>query len=234
MNSNTKSEPNSENVRLSRFLSKAGLCSRRKAKEFLEHNKVFADGIQLKEPGQSISVHSSLIINGKSYKWRQIREVYLFNKPEGYVCSHKSHKSQPSIFSLLPEELNKLYFAGRLDQASCGLMVLSNDGDLIFELTHPSKKTEKKYFIHASRPISEAEINKMLKGVFDKNEKLKFDRIVPLSKPAHYEITMHTGKNREIRRVLGKFNIRPLKLKRLQLGAYKLKSLPEGKYRKIE
>ncbi|MDH5721364.1 MAG: pseudouridine synthase [Spirochaetia bacterium] len=227
-------ESDEDSVRISRFLSKAGLCSRRAAKEFIEKNKVYADGKLITEPGVIVSKESELKVNENSYSWEDKRIIYILNKPEGYVCSHKSHKMQPSIFSLLPKNLSSLFFAGRLDKDSCGLVLLSNDGDLIFNLTHPSKNVQKKYIVHASRPLSDLEKNKAIKGVFDNNEKLKFDKIIPLKNAAHYEIILHTGRNREIRRILQKFGIKPLKLKRIELGSYKLDGLPEGKYLEIK
>ncbi|MDH5718040.1 MAG: pseudouridine synthase [Spirochaetia bacterium] len=231
---NTDTKNPEDKIRIGRFLSRLGLCSRRTADKFLLNHKVILNENIITSPAEKVSVNDILIIDGKKYQWPQKQHIILLNKPEGYVCSHRRFKNQPTIYELLPEEYKSLFFAGRLDFNSRGLVILSNNGDLIYELTHPSKKVKKVYHVRLNRPISETEIQKTLTGMWDKNEKLRFDKMKKLDKPAHYEIILHTGRNREIRRVIKKLNVSIISLCRVELGSYKLNDIKEGNYIEIK
>lgn len=220
-------------IRIGRFLSKLGLCSRRETDVFLKEHSVVHLEKRITALNYYLPQDSTILVDDKTYVLQQTQEVYLLHKPLGYVCSHKNFKDQPSIFTLLPKEISHFFFAGRLDANSTGLVVVTNDGDLVYSLTHPSKKTVKEYLVHCSRPLSEAEQKKLLAGVWDKKEKLKVDSIVR-QKPAHYLLRLHTGKNREVRRMFASLQIRVLSLQRLQMGSYSLASLPVGKWQKVE
>lgn len=150
------------------------------------------------------------------------------------VSSHRSQKIRgkqlKTIFDFLPQQYKTWFFAGRLDVSSEGLMVLSNDGDHIFALSHPKNGVLKKYFVRTSRPISPAEMDRAVKGVMDKGEKLRFEKIIPLDKPAHYEMHLREGKNREIRRVLERLGVFARELRRTELGPYRLDAIRTGEY----
>ena len=219
-----------ESVRIGKLLSHLGLCTRREAADFIAKNEVFFKGekitalnTRLEPENESIT----LFVNEKAYTYGSAVNVYLLHKPPGYVCSHKEQQGQKSIFRLIKPEMSKLFFAGRLDALSRGLVVLSNQGDLIFRLSHPRFQVQKKYRVHASRPLSPGEKEKALAGVFNNNEKLKFHSIVSETKPAHYTIVLKQGKNREIRRVFEGFGIKVLDLFRIELGPYSITQVPE-------
>jgi len=231
LNKNNKTDEN-ELIRIGKLLSQNGYCSRRKTKEFLEDHKVILN--QQRIQALNTKVHSQevsqIIIDNKKIKLLN-KHIILLNKPRGYVCSHKEQKNQKSIFRLLPNEFKSYFFAGRLDIDSDGLVVISNNGDLIFNLSHPSQNVIKEYKVQSSRPISEIEMSKMVKGVYEKKEKLKFKKIETTNRPAHYIVYLNEGKNREIRRVFEHFKVTVVKLTRVKQGDYLLDNIKLGKYK---
>ena len=223
-------------IRIGRFLSILGLCSRRNAKEFLENHDIYFEKIKIKDLNFSIDeakLTEPIFVDGKEYQWQPKIEVILLNKPAGYVCSHKRQSGQNSVIELLPPAKRKFYFAGRLDRLSRGLMVFSNDGELIHKLTHPSFEIKKIYHVNLESPLTDHEMEKTIHGFYDRGEFLKFDSICPAKHSRYYEIVLHEGKNKEIRRVFDKMSHKVLDLKRIKLGKYDLRYLPEGTYRYI-
>jgi len=220
-------------MRIGKFLSRAGLCSRRGAAEYLKENSVTCDNQTIDRLDFDVPENSSIQVGGKTYDISKTTEIYLLNKPPGYICSHKEHRGEKNIFRMLPKGTEKYYFAGRLDVMSRGLVVLSNDGDLIYQLTHPSFSTEKTYNIKVSRPLSDEELKKMTQGVWCNGEKLKAKNITKLAKLAHYQWVLVEGKNRQIRRMVESLGLRVTDLLRLSMGKYKLDNLEAGKFKKL-
>jgi 23S rRNA pseudouridine2605 synthase len=216
-------------LRIGKFLAHAGVCTRREAADFLKKNLVSLNGEKIVDLNFQIRPDASLEINGKPVGLNQT-EIVLLNKPKGYVCTHREQKDQQSIFRLLPDTMSRYFFAGRLDEESRGLVVLSNDGDLIYRLSHPSQKTVKKYHAHSSRPLSDIEIEKIRRGVWSKKEKLNVDSIEPLTQKADYEICLHEGKNREIRRIFEALGLSIIDLCRISIADYTIDGIEEGKY----
>lgn len=219
-----------EVYRIGRYLSHLGLCSRRTAADFLSSHQVIHNGERITRPDYKLEPDAMVLVDGKSYRASAETEIILLNKPTGYVCSHKAQKGQRSIFTLLPPEYSSYYFAGRLDVDSRGLVVLSNKGDLIYKLTHPSNKTEKHYRVHLSRPLDNRELEKVTHGVYHRGDKLRASTIDPLPSKAHYLMVLTEGKNREIRRIFSTFGIDVIDLYRTSIGPYLIGDLEEGNY----
>ncbi len=220
-------------IRIGRYLALTGACSRREAAEFLKEHQVVHAGKRIVAPNYHLSETDSIEINGKRVEPQTGKKVILLNKPAGYICSHKEHKGEKSIFRLLPDEMNRYFYAGRLDVESRGLVVLSNDGDLIFRLSHPKFKTPKRYMVRLSRPISPEEMEKTTQGIWDRGERLKADKILKGKKPALYEVILHEGKNREIRRIFGSLRVKVTDLCRTHLGPYALDDIVESEYKTV-
>ena len=136
--------------------------------------------------------------------------------------------------SLVEKAKRKYYFAGRLDKNSRGLVVLSNDGELIYQLTHPSFKVEKVYQIHVRPPLDKRSIEKALQGVYDKKDLLKFDVFTQLKDQGHYQVTLHQGRNQEIRRMIKRLGRNVIDLQRIKIGKFCLDDLPEGKSKLLD
>ena len=229
-------------LRIGKALARLGLCSRREAVKYLEHNIVEYEGELITRPDftipDSIEALQRIVVSGKNNLAPDISRVLLFYKPVNVLSTHrksgKYQENMKTIFDLLPEKYARWFFAGRLDFKSEGLMVLTADGDHIFQLSHPSGECLKRYEIQTHRPLSGTEMQRMEKGIFSQGEKIAFHKIVSMPKPAHYMVELYEGKNREIRRVLEKFNIRAVCLKRIQLGPYQLGSLAPGDFTELD
>lgn len=229
-------------LRIGKLLARAGLVSRRGAADFLRTHNVNVNGEQITELNFALPLAALstcvLTVDGKKIPLESESRVLLFHKPVGVICSHRSQmlrgKKLKTIFECLPAEYRAWFFAGRLDVSSSGLMVLSNDGDHIFTLSHPKHGVVKRYLVRTSRPLSPDECRRAEKGVYDKGEKLRFESIRALEKPAHYEILLREGRNREIRRVLERLGVFARELKRTDLGPYTLGDLKPGEFREVE
>ena len=132
----------SSKLRLNKYIASSGICSRRKADELIENGYVNVNGKTIKELGYLISEKDKVFVEGKLIHPLK-HEYYKFYKPAGYITTADDEKGRKTIYDILPEELKKLKPAGRLDKDSTGLLILTNDGDLINELTHPSVKIPK-------------------------------------------------------------------------------------------
>lgn len=229
-------------IRIGKLLARAGLAPRRAAAEFLAEHDVRLDGAKVTELNTSIAgdrlAETVLEVDGRRVFFVTDSEVLLINKPRGVVCSHRRQeirgKELKTIFDLVPKEYASWFFAGRLDVTSEGLVVLSNDGDHIYALTHPTGGALKKYYVRTTRPLSQAERERCVKGIVDKGEKLRFVRIEPHALPAEYEVWLREGKNREIRRVIERLGVQVRRLIRLELGPYKLADLSPGEWQKAK
>lgn len=226
-------------VRIGKLLAQAGLTSRREAAAFLSAHEVRVNDEIVKDLNYKISDEHipslRLKVDGKPVVLNPVSDVLLLNKPRGVACSHRHQmirgKQLKTVFDLLPVEYARWFFAGRLDVSSEGLVVLSNDGDHIYALSHPSQAVLKKYVVKTNRPLSPAEMQRMEKGIMDKGEKLRCEKVQPLEIPAKYEMHLREGKNREIRRLLERVGVIARQLVRTDLGPYQLGDLASGKYR---
>jgi 23S rRNA pseudouridine2605 synthase len=226
-------------LRIGKLLARVGLCPRRATAAFLAEHDVRVNGERVTQLNTYINADDIakcvLLVDGTRYTLEISSEVLLLNKPKGVVCSHRRQtirgKLLQTIFDLVPQEYANWFFAGRLDVNSEGLVVLSNDGDHIYALTHPSCGVLKKYYVRTSRPLSEQERKRSITGIIDKQEKLRFVQIEQLPLPAEYHIWLREGRNREIRRLLERLGVQVRRLIRLELGPYALGDLPPGKWK---
>ena len=143
-----KKNKKTEQVRLNKFIAASGLCSRRKADELIEQGVVKVNGAVVKELGFVVSTKDRVMVNGQPLK--KTAPVYIkYYKPAGYITTMSDEKGRKTIYDLLPEELKDLKPVGRLDKDSTGLLILTNDGDFINKMTHPSIKLPKVYRVCA-------------------------------------------------------------------------------------
>lgn len=230
--------PAAKKLRIGKLLARAGVCPRRAAAAFLREHDVRLNGERVTELNRYVEedkiAETVLLVDGERVLVRTASAVLLLNKPRGVVCSHQKQsirgKQLQTIFDLVPKEYANWFFAGRLDVSSEGLVLLSNDGDHIYALTHPAGGALKKYYVRTSRPLSEAERERTVKGIIDKGERLRFVEIEPLARPAEYHVWLREGRNREIRRLLERLGVHVRRLVRLELGPYSLDALASGQW----
>ena len=232
--------PTRENPKLQKFLADSGICSRRRGEQLIENGEVTVNG-KLAKLGCRISPKSdSIKVQGKLIFPKSIdRLCLLINKPKGFTCSNSDTFAKRLIFDLLEEEHKKqrLFCAGRLDVESEGLVILTNDGDLTYKLTHPSQRIEKKYEVELNKPLIENDRFKLISGIEDKEDFLRLDKIEKRGKHGDSKrliISMGHGKKREIRRAFSRVGYRVIKLRRVALGALKIGKTPKGGYRVLK
>lgn len=216
-------------IRIQKFLSEVGICSRRKAEKYLREGIINVNGIIIKELGTKVDTEKDKIYF-KDKLVVQKKFIYLIlNKPKGYVTSFE-HKGKKTIKELLTRINEHLAYAGRLDEDSRGLVFLSNDGNLINKLTHPKYEHEKEYIVETTKEISDDDLNKLKNGIRLEEGKTKKCKIKRIS-VNKFNIILEEGWNRQIRRMLEKLNHQAKDLQRIRINNIKIGNLEEGKYR---
>ena len=223
-------------VRLNKFIASSGLCSRRKADELIESGKVSVNGKQVTELGFLVSEKDKVFVNQKQI--RPVKhEYYRFFKPAGYITTADDEKGRKTIYDLLPESMYHLRPVGRLDKDSTGLLILTNDGDLINELTHPSVKVPKVYIVSIDSIIHPHELEQMANGIEIESGKIAYADISVLEadkKHTLMQITLYQGMNRQIRRMFEYFGYEVKTLKRIQHAIINLDGLKRGEFKPIK
>ena len=219
------------NLRLQKFLSSAGVCSRRKGEEFIAAGKVAVNGKIVVELGTKIDPDQDQVeVDGKVVKPAHNLVYIALNKPRDYVSSCR-HPGEKVVLDLVdvPE---RVYPVGRLDKDSTGLLLLTNDGRLHHRLSHPSFDHEKEYDVMVARPISDGALKKLRDGLPLMGTKTRPARITRIS-PRRFRIVLQEGKNRQIRRMVRKVGNEVARLERKRFSSIKLGSLPPGKWRHL-
>jgi pseudouridine synthase len=234
-------------LRLNKFIAQAGVCSRRRADEFINAGKVFVNGERAK-PGMQIDVNvDKVAINKKTVTLKNEENVYIMvNKPIGYITSTVSDQGK-SVLELLKaknyfghngkRERERVFPVGRLDKDSEGLVLLTNDGDLAEKLTHPRFEHEKEYEILVDKQVSQSDIKSLSRQMSLGREQIKGAKIIGVTKTQNgfvVSIILKEGKNRQIRRMFGRLGHNVQNLKRVRINKLKLGKLPTGIWKYIE
>ncbi len=223
-------------TRLNKYIASSGLCSRRKADELIESGVVLVNGKRVTELGFSVQPKDKVFVNGKLI--HPVRhEYYRFYKPAGYITTSEDEKGRKTIYDLLPEHLHHLKPVGRLDRESTGLIILTNDGDLINELTHPSVKVPKLYRVSINGKITQNDIDKMYKGIEIEPGKKAYAEVDVLDIDNNHtvmEVMLYQGLNRQIRKMFEHLGFEVLTLKRIQHATLNLDGLKRGDVKPIK
>lgn len=217
-------------MRLNKFVALASGISRRAADDAIARGRVYVDG-KPAELGQQVDPEKNIVtLDNKPLSAPEKPVTIMLNKPVGYVCSRDGQGSK-TIYDLLPEKYHNLKPVGRLDKDSSGLLLLTNDGTLAYEMTHPSFKKEKKYLVQLGHVLSEADFGTIAKtGVQLKDGLSKFGLDSVNDDGREWRVTMHEGRNRQIRRTLEALGYNVSGLHRTHFGPYELNSLKTGEY----
>lgn len=215
-------------IRINQFVAKSTGVSRRNADELIGGGRIQVNG-QTAAIGQQVEADDLVTLDGKTLI-EKFTQTIVFNKPVGYVCSRKQQGSDPTIYDLLPEEFEHLNPVGRLDKDSSGLMILSNDGGLVYSLSHPSTGKWKRYYIETDHKLSDSQIDQLNDGIEldDGISKLK-----TTPDKEGYLVSMQEGRNRQIRRTVQAIGAEVTKLHRLAIGDVEVGDLKEGEWREI-
>ena len=225
-----KKKSNPELIRLNKYISQSGLCSRRAADELIKKGKVQVNNKLCDQVGTKINKNDKVIVNKKLIKPE--KNIYvLLNKPKDYISTNKDTHNRRVVFDLIKGINERLFSVGRLDRKTTGLLLLTNDGDIAKKLTHPSYKIKKIYSVTLEKKISNDEISQIKNGLFIEDEYIKVDNIERLEKDYEVGIEIHMGKNRIVRKIFESLNHRVSKLHRVLFGPFTKKDLPRGKWR---
>jgi len=216
-------------MRLQKFLSQAGICSRRKGEEYIKAGLVRVNNTVITNLGTKIDpVNDRVEFKGEVVTQAKDLVYIVLNKPKGYVtsCSQPGEKIVLDLIDIP----HRIYPIGRLDKDSTGLLILTNDGDLHHRLLHPSFDHEKEYDVTVSSPITDGALENISKGLPMMGTKTRPAEIIRLSS-RRFRIVLKEGKNRQIRRMVRKVGNHVTKLKRLRISNIKLKGIEEGTWR---
>ncbi|MFC1812899.1 pseudouridine synthase [Thermodesulfobacteriota bacterium] len=216
-------------MRLQKYLSTAGICSRRQGEEYIQDGRVKVNGITVTQLGTKVDPETDRVeVDGKSIGLLQDTVYIALNKPKGYVtsCSHPGEKIVMDLVDI-PE---RIYPIGRLDKDSTGLLLLTNDGSLHHRLSHPSFDHEKEYDVTVSKAIPDGALRRIATGMPLMGSKTRPAEIKRISSK-RFRITLKEGKNRQIRRMVRKVGSQVTRLKRIRISNIKLGRLTEGTWR---
>ena len=220
--------------RVQKFISSAGVASRRQAEEFIKSGQVFINGKKAKL-GDKVDPQNDVVkVYGKIVKPAEKKIYIALNKPKGVVVSKSDPKGKKTVFDLLPEELKtKVWNVGRLDFDTEGLLILTNDGELTQELAHPSFEHEKEYEVTTQEEPAESQLEKLRTGV-----EISTGTTYPAEvkqRDGKIRITIHEGKKRQIRRMVSAVGLTLTNLKRIRINKLILpKDLAAGQYHLIK
>ncbi len=222
-------------MRINQYIAQVLGISRRTADKEIEAGNVQRNGARA-GLGDQVGETDKIFYKGEPLVNTRLHgTTVMLNKPVGYVTSRRRDESgAPTVMDLLPPELQHLKPVGRLDKESDGLLLLTDDGDLLYRSTHPKFQTEKEYLVTFETPLSDAEIAEWKKGMRLTDGIARADKIIRATKGKGFVITLHQGKNRQIRRMAGKTGNKVETLTRVRSGEYVLGTLPTGEWKRIE
>lgn len=228
-----------DSMRLNRYLAHCGIASRRKADEIIEEGRVKVNGKTVTEPGAKWSKGDKVSIDGKLV-FPQKKVYILLNKPKNTISSNNDEKGRKTVFDHIEDALRKqglidlrMFTVGRLDRNSMGVLLITNDGDLAQDLTHPSKEVEKIYQVQLNKMVSAEHMEQLASGITLEDGTIFCDKIAYVHEMAKDEVgvEIHSGKNRIVRRMFEHLGYDVIKLDRVSFAGLTKKDLPRGKWR---
>lgn len=222
--------------RLQKFIANSGFCSRRKAEEYITNGFVKVNGNTVRELGTKINPDKDEVMVKNQRMEKVNKKIYvLLNKPIGYVTTTKEQFGRDMVTDLINIK-EKLLPVGRLDMYTSGALILTNDGEFIFKVTHPKYEIEKTYNVTIRGEITEDEIEKLRNGIqiddyVSGKAKVKILKIDKDKGISRIEITIHEGKNREVRKMFSALDKKVLALHRSKIEDISVKNLKLGEWR---
>ncbi|MBN2328510.1 MAG: rRNA pseudouridine synthase [Candidatus Omnitrophica bacterium] len=230
-----------QKIRLNKLLARFGLCSRRKADEWIREGRVSVGGIVCREVGVQVDpIQTQVAVDGKPLKNAPPHYYIVLNKPAGYVTTRRDPQRRKTVLDLLPQKFIDagVFPVGRLDFDSEGLLLLTNDGDWAQILLHPRHQIWKEYIVQIDKPLSSKEKSQLEQGVpLDGQSTLPAIISPPFSAlqgGRRFVLAIREGRNRQIRRMCAAIGLKVLSLKRQKMGPIRLKKLEIGKWRLLQ
>ncbi|MCW3491467.1 pseudouridine synthase [Dethiobacter alkaliphilus] len=225
-------------IRLQKFLSMAGVCSRRAGEKLIESGRVTVNGSRVTAMGVTVDPENDVVeVDGRRVKVQQNNEYILLYKPVGYVTTLKDEFGRPTVKELVADIKTRVYPVGRLDLDTSGLLLLTNDGELANQLTHPSFGVEKEYLAKVHDAPKKEALEILAKGV-RLDDGMTAPAKVQLVKSGRLtsvvSLIIKEGRNRQVRRMLEAVGHPVVSLKRVRFGSLTLSGLQEGRWRRLE
>lgn len=225
-----------EEMRLQKYLAMAGVASRRAAEEIILDGRVCVNGEKCTTLGTKVTENDTVTVDGEQINIETKKYYIMLNKPVGYVTTVSDEEGRPTVMDLVTDISKRLYPVGRLDINTEGLLLMSNDGDFTYKITHPKHKLDKTYEVWVSGNAQPNAIKKLEQGVYIDGKKTypaKVDVIDHMQKSAVLSITIHEGRNRQVRKMCAAVGFKVMALKRVAEGGLILGNLPVGKWRHL-
>lgn len=224
-----------EKIRLNRFIANAGICSRREADTLITEGVVEINGKVCTELGTKVSFADTVKVNGKQIEGEK-KKYLLLNKPKDFITTMDDEKGRKTVLDLVQKACpERIYPVGRLDRATTGLLLFTNDGQMTKKLTHPSSKIKKVYQVGLDKNLTQKDMMRLVEGV-----DLEEDGVVTVDKAMYARdgedkkvvtLELHSGKNRVIRRMMEALGYKVLRLDRVQFAGLSKKDIPRARYR---
>jgi 23S rRNA pseudouridine2605 synthase len=226
---------NEDAIRLNKYLSNAGVCSRREADVLIQTGVVTVNGQIITELGYKIKPGDVVQYDGETINAETKRYV-LLNKPKGFITTMDDPRGRKTVMTLVSKACReRVYPVGRLDRETTGLLLFTNDGDMAKKLTHPRYQARKIYHVELHKPVSKEDLEKLLNGVDLEDGRTKVDKaeFVEVGNNREVGVELHSGKNRIVRRLFEALGYNVLRLDRVQFAGLTKKDLPRGMFRHL-
>ena len=229
-------ETTEDGMRLNKYVAHCGICSRRKAAEYIMKGHVKVNDQIVKEPGHRVHEDDKVFFKGELIEPETQLVYILMNKPKNVITTVNDEKGRTTVMDLVRKAVNvRIFPVGRLDRDTTGLLLLTNDGDLTKKLSHPSHKVEKFYHIVLDKPVDLNHLQQIRSGITLEDGFVPVDSVDYISNAGKEEIgiEIHIGRNRIVRRIFEHFGYIVKKLERTYYAGLTKKSLPRGKFRHL-
>ena len=223
-------------MRINKYIAQSGFFSRRKADEYVLAGRVKVNGEIITMLGFEIRTKDKVTIDDKIIRADKL-EYFRFYKPAGYITTKSDEKNRKTIYDLIPKEYHHLNPVGRLDKDSSGLIILTNDGNLTYELTHPSVKVAKTYIVKVDAKLTKDELQKLSDGIEIEKGKIAYCDWAILEEDKQdtlFEIILYQGLNRQIRKMFEFLGHNVISLKRIRHASIELTGLKKGQIKQLK
>ncbi|MGN1098254.1 MAG: pseudouridine synthase [Clostridia bacterium] len=224
-------------MRLQKYIAMCGVASRRGAEQLIESGRVLVNGSLVDYMGCEVDENSDEVsVDGKVISPEKKLYYIALNKPKNYVTTVSDDLDRPTVMELVKDINARIYPVGRLDFDTSGLLIMTNDGAFANAVTHPSHAVDKAYIARINRPLEKSEEIALRKGVEIDGRKTAPAKVesLPPGKIIEVKITIHEGRNRQVRKMLESVGVEVISLKRIAVGSVTLGNLPEGKWRHLK
>lgn len=224
-------------IRLQKYLALCGVASRRKAEELIKAGRVKVNGVTVSAMGVLVDEKADMVsLDEKKLKVETRKRYVILNKPKGYVTTSEDQFERATVMDLVSEIKERIYPVGRLDYDTEGILLLTNDGDFAYKIAHPKEEISKVYIAKIAGIFNQEKAEKLKKGVIIDDKITSEAKVQLISDEKKYKLvklTIHEGRNRQVKKMFESVGCKVLELKRVSVGNFNIGNLPLGKWREF-